>query len=117
MIESWARTSLRVAAKGMTLDELTAHLGNATQPSTAGHWLMDLDTSSEEPLEQQLERATSELELLSGRLLELGPGAEIVLLISWSPKLGQDGLALSPRLLGMLGRLQATVLIDTYSDD
>jgi hypothetical protein len=100
----------------MTLHELTTHLGNPTQLSTADHWLMDLDASSDEPLERQLERATAELESLNDRLLELGPGAEITFLISWSPKQGQDGLALGPRLLGTLGRLQATVLVDTYSD-
>jgi hypothetical protein len=39
------------------------------------------------------------------------------LVLGWTPRQPQDGIALSPELLAMLSSIGAIVLIDTYSDD
>jgi hypothetical protein len=116
MTDPWARISLRVTAEGLTPQELARALG-PSEPSAAGNWLRSVEASSDEPLDDQLQRLATSVEELAQRVQSLGSEHEVVVLISWTPRQGQDGLALGPSLIAGLARLRATVLIDAYSDE
>jgi hypothetical protein len=116
MTEPWARVSLRVIAEGLTREELTRVLG-PSEPAPPGNWSRSVETPSEEPLDDQLRRLTSLVEELAERVQSLDAKHEVVVLVSWTPRPGQDGLAVGHELIAGLARLRATLLIDTYSDD
>jgi hypothetical protein len=115
--EPWARCYLKVAVEGLALSALESVLGPSSTPASAEAWVVDLEQSSDEPLESQILRVGAYLESLTPKLEALGSAAEVSLTISWTPRPGQDGFALSPQLLIVLARIRASVLIDTYTDD
>jgi hypothetical protein len=115
--EPWARCYLKVAVEGLSLPALESVLGPSSTPASAESWVVDLEQSSDEPLESQILRVGTYLESLTPKLETLGSAADVSLAISWTPRPGQDGFALSPQLLTALARIRASVLIDTYTDD
>lgn len=44
-------------------------------------------------------------------------GCDVDLHVSWTPRLGQDGILLSANLVRLLGELGAYIKMDTYTDD
>ncbi len=113
----WARASLRVDSENFGLDRLTEVLGPATAGSSFERWILECGESSAEPVHLQLARLESLLKERVDVLIELGRDVDTTVLISWTPMAGQDGLALPSSLIGLLGRIGATVLVDTYTDE
>jgi hypothetical protein len=116
MSESWARTSIRVSAEGLSVGDIADVLGIAAEDPTARHWLHSVESSGEEPLADQLDRLAIFLPRLADGLRRLGE-YELIVLIGWTPREGQDGVAFSPALLADLAELKALLLIDTYTED
>ena len=116
MAEPWARISIRVTQEGLTSEDLGEFLG----PSSGRHteiWVRDVEATSEVPLDEQLRRAGSLLEELSDGLGRLTAEYDMSVLVSWTPRQGQDGLALPRTFINQLAAVGATLLLDTYTDD
>jgi hypothetical protein len=107
---------MRVDSATVTLEELTSLLGAPNIKTRHQNWIHSFRDSNEEPLEKQLSRAESFVTQHLPRLAGVGDDANVSFQISGTPKSGQDGFALSGTLIGLLGKIGATILVDTYSD-
>lgn len=79
-------------------------------------WFHDFEPPADQVLNDLLQTVTGFLEANLDSLREISRKTETNLLISWSPRLGQDGVQFNERLIGVLGSLNAYVLMDTYTD-
>ncbi len=115
--EPWAHTSLRVSGDGISVGKVAEILGAATVQSRRDNWIVEFGESSDEPIETQLAKVESFIRMRYQAFGELPQNAEVILLVSWTPRLGQDGLALPSSLIETLGQVKAMVLIDAYGDE
>ena len=113
--ESWARVSLRVTSPHLGTDQLATLLGRKSVDGPDNPWSIDLVEDSSVPLDDQLRTAK---EFLSERIevLEGLAGGVIDMLVGWTPRSPQDGIALDPELLGLLARSRCCVRLDTFVD-
>jgi hypothetical protein len=111
----WAMTSVRVFATGLSGEEIAGRLGMVATQAAADRWIRDMRGCDDESLDGQLEELTRVLAELETRVGEL-PDRAVDVLISWSPRVGQDHAGFGPELLGSLGRLGAILRIDTWTE-
>ena len=114
--EQWARISLRVVSERMAPAEVAEAIGLASSTPSEKFWAVDLTTDSSVPLQDQLREA----KIFLGRHVEVLVSfaeAEIVLLVSWTPRTPQDGVAFDSELIKVLARFDCHILLDTYSDE
>jgi hypothetical protein len=113
--EPWARVSLRVAVDGIPADGVAAALATPSTSRSADWWAAELVSDSAVPLDDQLAEAARYLVARWPALKELrAAGADISLRVSWTPRSPQDGIALNPDLLAVLGSVGGYVKLDTY---
>ena len=110
----WAMTSVRVFVTGLSGEEIAARLGMGATQAAADRWIRDVRGGDDESLDGQLEELTSVLAELETRVGELHDWA-VDVLVSWTPRVGQDHTGFGPELLGSLGRLGAILRIDTWT--
>ncbi|MFF4411238.1 hypothetical protein ACFYY8_01850 [Streptosporangium sp. NPDC001559] len=100
-----------------TLEAVEERIGiRSTGSRESPFWLHDFDVPSDQALHERLQTVTGFLEANLTSLTELSREHEINLSISWTPRVGQDGLQFTERLIGVLSSLNAYVLLDTYTD-
>ncbi len=114
--EPSALTSVRVFATGLSGEEIAGRVGMVATQAAADRWIRDVQAGDDEPLDGQLEELTRVLAELETRVGELPADWAVDVLISWSPRGGQDHAGFGPELLGSLGRLGATLRIDTWTE-
>ncbi|GAB2607296.1 hypothetical protein [Kribbella endophytica] len=114
--DAWAMTSVRVFAAGLDGEEIARRLGMAATQAADDRWIRDVRAGDDEPLDGQLEELTRVLAELETRVGELPADRAVDVLISWTPRTGQDHAGFGPELLGSLGRLGAVLRIDTWTE-
>lgn len=116
--DPWAAVSLRIAiSSSVTLEGIEERIGiRSTGRREDLFWFHDFKPPADQVLNDLLQTVTGFLEANLDSLRELSRETETNLQISWSPRLGQDGVQFNERLIGILGSLNAYVLMDTYTD-
>ena len=66
--EPWARCYIKVVVDGLTLPALESVLGPSSTRTSAVAWVLALEQSSNEPLENQIERSGTSLESMIPKL-------------------------------------------------
>lgn len=112
----WAMTSVRVFAAGLSGEEIALRLGMVATQAADDRWIRDVRAGDDEPLDGQFEELTTVLAELETRVEKLPADWAVDVLISWSPRGGQDHAGFGPELLGSLGRLGAVLRIDTWTE-
>lgn len=121
-----AITSLIVDSDALSIGEITDRLGQptpdqGTKPSS--HWHVDFESPDYDPDDHNYSPLTDELASVERFLAEridaledLAAACDIWLFATWSPKPNQDHAQLSAELVRLLGRIGATVTIDTWTE-
>lgn len=118
MTNQWARSTLRIISPSLTPEQIGAKIGIESEgKSKNSFWFYDLDAPSDQALNDQLQLMTDFLEERLDSLQRLSRESEINLSISWSPRIGQDGIQLNERLINILSSLNAYVMLDTYTGE
>ncbi len=112
--ERWARTSLCITAPDGEVQRVAELLDRTNESTRSDQWAIDLQESTDQPIQDQLNALLDFLATHRPILEEIAMWAEIYVQLSWSPHVPQDGLALDCRLLELLGSLGAHILLDTY---
>ncbi|MER7130478.1 hypothetical protein [Streptosporangium saharense] len=116
--DPWATVSLRIAvSSSVSLEGIEERIGIRSTGSRKDlFWFHDFKRPADQVLDDLLQTVTGFLEANLDSLREISRETETNLLISWTPRLGQDGVQFTERLIGILGSLNAYVLMDTYTD-
>lgn len=113
--DTWARVSLRIRSPRLTPHEVGQLMGEPGVNPPGDPWATDLTTDSGVALDEQLRAVKDYLRAKADVLASL-PDAEIGLLIGWTPRDPQDGVAFDTELIGLLAAARCHVLLDTYLD-
>jgi hypothetical protein len=114
--EPWAVVSLRITSTTLTAQQIEGLLGTASSGRPgADAWSADLTADRELRLDDQLRLAKDWLRERSAALQAMS-GADIGLLIGWTPRTPQDGIVVDRELIALLHSVGGYVLLDTYLD-
>jgi hypothetical protein len=113
--DTWARVSLRISSPRLTPHEVGQLMGEPSANPPGDLWATDLTRDADVALDEQL-RAVKDYLRAKAPVLETLSDADIGLLIGWTPRDPQDGIALDTELIGLLAATRCHVLLDTYLD-
>lgn len=120
--DAWARVSLRVSVEGCPADwvEATVALpGDLERRVVRGDhwWLVDLYETGDESIDQQLDSLVALLREHRSGLVEVGARTDVNVMISWTPRRGQDSVGFDADLIALLASVNGRIILDTHTDD
>ncbi|MET8146630.1 hypothetical protein ABZU32_40530 [Sphaerisporangium sp. NPDC005288] len=115
MSTTWSKATLRIHSRTATPQAIANDLGRASSaPASSPFWLLDLEESAEDSLDETLQAVQRFLEEKLESLRGISEEAEIGVMLAWTPRSGQDGIQFNERLIFLLSQLGAYVTLDTY---
>lgn len=114
--EPWSRATLRVWPSGRTVAEIHSALRIDGAQQSDRFWFVE-PGPGDMHLDDRLKLVEAILAEKREAFVELAATCETDLLVSWTPKEGQDGVLISANLIKLLGEIGAHIAMDTYTDD
>jgi hypothetical protein len=113
--ENWARFAFRISAGRLSASQIAELMGSSPESVRDGVWVHELTEDSGTPLPEQFRVVEEYLRAKLPELTELA-GHEMDLMLSWTPRSPQDGLAYRASLVRLLASVGAEIFLDTYLD-
>jgi len=113
--QSWARVTLRVQSRRLTVREIEQLLGGPSSSRSEDLWSIELTEDSAMELDEQLRIVKDYLRGKAKALAGVGD-SDISLCIGWTPRSPQDGIIMDAELIALLSAVRCHVLLDTYLD-
>ncbi|WP_433270938.1 hypothetical protein ACQPZF_11160 [Actinosynnema sp. CS-041913] len=110
----WSRAALRVWADGSSVGEIARRIGIPSADDSTKFWYVEPGGDGPRHLDDRLKLVKGFMAGNREVLKSLAATAPIDLMVSWSPKDGQDGLVLEAELVALLAECGAYVAMDTY---
>ncbi|MEW2505679.1 hypothetical protein AB0878_34950 [Amycolatopsis sp. NPDC047767] len=120
--EEWARVSLRVSLESISLLEVEEKLGlrsSVVEEARVGAnwWVRDMYESGDESLSSQLDLVSQVISERADRLANLPDAADINIMISWTPRRGQDSVGFDADFVSLLASVGGRLILDMHTDD
>lgn len=120
--DAWARVSLRVSVEECPADWVEATIalqGDLEHRVVRGEywWSVDLYKTGDESIDHQLDALAGLLRDHRSGFVEVGARTEVNLMISWTPRRGQDSVGFDAELIALLASVKGRIVLDTHTDD
>ena len=113
MLEENSAVSLVFYGPKNVLEEL--HLALGGKVHERGHWSMRWKIGEDATPEAVIARAAHFLASNVSKLVGPASSCDVAFIFSWTPHDFQDSVAFESALVNNLGKLSATIVVDTYS--
>ncbi len=80
-------------------------------------WIADLYERGDETLNAQLDALQRLLVENQAGLADVGARTDLNVMISWTPRRGQDSIGFDADLIEVLSRVHGRIILDTHTDD